>query len=48
MTGMAMPLTYERIEAWARMTGRTPDVLEVEGLIYLDAAARNPAKEPEE
>jgi hypothetical protein len=45
------PLSYGTIEAWARLTGRQPDSLEVEALLMLDAAMLRPdtdrAVEPE-
>ena len=34
------PLTYQTLDAWARLTGRDPMPHEVEALILLDAALR--------
>lgn len=39
MTG-PNPLTYENIESWARLTGRSPEPYEVEALLEIDAAVR--------
>lgn len=38
----AEALTYPAIDAWARLTGRSPDALEVDALILLDLIARHP------
>ena len=35
------PLTYQTLDAWARLTGRDPMPHEVEALILLDAALRS-------
>jgi hypothetical protein len=42
------PLNHTEIDAWARLTGRTPDALEVDALLMLDRVARSPEawKEP--
>ena len=34
--GGISPLTYTEVEAWARLTHRTPTAYEVEGLMTLD------------
>jgi hypothetical protein len=36
------PLSFAELDAWARLTGRTPDALEVEALMQMDLAARHP------
>jgi hypothetical protein len=36
------PLTYQAIDAWARLTGREPAPHEVDALLSLDAVFRNP------
>lgn len=36
------PITHTAIDAWARLTGRTPDALEVDAILLLDVIARNP------
>lgn len=41
-TGGAAPLSYSEVEAWSRLTGAGPDVLEVEGLMVLDRAMLSP------
>lgn len=43
MHGMAA-ITYVDIDAWARLTRRTPDALEVEALARIDAAWRFPGE----
>lgn len=43
------PLTFEAIEAWARLHGCAPSPLEVEGLLMLDSALRpSPAEDKQE
>lgn len=34
--GGISPLTYTEVEAWARLTHRTPAAYEIEGLMALD------------
>lgn len=36
------PLTYTEIDAWARLTRRTPEVWEVDALMTMDVAMRFP------
>lgn len=36
------PLTYPTIDAWARLTDRSPTTDEVDALLQLDAVARHP------
>lgn len=36
------PITYQQIEAWARLMNRRPTPDDVQGLLMLDAIARNP------
>lgn len=36
------PISYPDIDAWARLTGRAPDALEVDALFAIDAAWRDP------
>jgi hypothetical protein len=38
----AEPLTYQAIDAWARLTDRQPLPHEVEALLQLDAVTRHP------
>ena len=45
MSGMA-PLSWSTLEAWAKLTDRTPTPDECDALMALDAAFRNP-EEPE-
>jgi len=42
----AEPIGWETLDAWARLTGRTPDSIEVDALMRMDLAVRYP-KEPE-
>ena len=44
MHGLAA-ITYQDIDAWARLTGREPDPLEVQALMQLDTAWRFPGDE---
>ena len=37
-------LTYQGIDAWARLTGADPEPVEVEALFELDAAVREPSE----
>lgn len=39
------PLSYTTIEAWSRLSGNEVDPHEVEALMLLDAALRNPGEE---
>jgi hypothetical protein len=41
-------LTYQDIEAWARLTGNSPSPLEVEALCVIDAAMLYPGKPEDE
>lgn len=41
-TGGAAPLSFSEVEAWSRLTGSDPDVLEVEALMLLDRALLSP------
>lgn len=36
------PITYPMIDAWARLTQRTPDAIEVDALLLLDVVSRHP------
>ncbi|MDB4913105.1 MAG: hypothetical protein JWM95_749 [Gemmatimonadetes bacterium] len=36
------PMTHTEIDAWARLTNRTPDALEVDALLMLDLLSRHP------
>ncbi len=47
-SGQPEPLSYQEVEAWARLTGRHPLPHEVEALILLDRAIRHPPKEEQE
>lgn len=38
----ACAITYVQIQAWASLTGRSPDPVEVRALIALDHAWRSP------
>jgi hypothetical protein len=41
------PLGYVDVDAWARLTGRTPTPEEVEALLSLDAVTRHPELVPD-
>lgn len=41
MDGLA-PLTYQDLDAWARLTDRHPEPHEVRALLYLDSVLRHP------
>ena len=41
-------LTYQAIDAWARLTGRAPDALEVDALLQLDIITRHPDALPDD
>lgn len=40
------PISYTELDAWARLTGRTPQPWEVEWLCELDAIWLGPARRP--
>lgn len=44
MHGIA-PLTYASVDAWARLTDRTPEPHEVDALMRLDSVRRHPPAE---
>lgn len=47
--GHALPLSYLTIAAWSYLTGERPEPQEVDALIAMDEAIRNPVEpEPEE
>lgn len=39
------PLSYQTVESWARLTGRTVSPADVDALMRLDAVLRNPEAE---
>lgn len=36
------PITYQDVDAWARLMDRQPEPYEVDALMKLDSAMRNP------
>jgi hypothetical protein len=45
MNGLPEPITYAAIDAWARLTGRSPTPEEVQSLVLIDGVFRQPKAE---